>query len=157
MSYTLDYSLALGPAFTSIADLRAQLVDTTGASVGGAVSTGFTEIGNGFYLWHYAAFPNNHRGGVKFYQNSIPGTILAFTSINPEEVETASTIGTRIISGAYTYDDMMRLLGASQGGLLSGANTATVVIGDVSQTKSVITCTRDTNNNRTAVTLDLTP
>lgn len=87
MAYTLDFAIAVGPAKTGIVDFRAQLVDTVGGSVGASVSTGFTEIGSGFYLWHYASVPDGHRGGVKFYQNATPATILAFTSINPEEAE----------------------------------------------------------------------
>lgn len=86
MAYTLDISLALGSSQTGLV-LAAQLVDTTGASVGGEVLTGFTEIGNGNYLWHYIAFPDGHRGGVKFYESGVPGTILAFVAINPEEAE----------------------------------------------------------------------
>ncbi len=87
MAYTLDFAVAVGPAHTGIVDFRAQLVDTGGVNVGAAVATGFTEIGSGFYLWHYASIPDGHRGGVKFYQNATPATILAFTSINPEEAE----------------------------------------------------------------------
>lgn len=89
MSYTLDFSLNLGTAYAGKTDMRAQLVDTTGANVGSAVSTGFTEIGtsSGFYLWHYTAIPDAHRGGVKFYSNAASTTILAFASINPEEAE----------------------------------------------------------------------
>ena len=88
MTYTLDFSVQLGPGKTGLSDLRAQLVDTGGANVGSAVSTGFTEIGTtGTYLWHYAAFPDSHRGGVKFYSLAASSTILAFAPINPEEAE----------------------------------------------------------------------
>jgi len=86
MSYTLDFSLALGSAKAGLT-LNAQLVDTAGANVGSAISTGFVDMGNGNYLWHYAAFPDGHRGGVKFYEQGVPSTILAFAAINPEEAE----------------------------------------------------------------------
>jgi len=71
-----------------LADLRAQLVDTAGASVGAAVSTGFVEIGtNGMYLWYYAGIPDGHVGGVKFYSNAASTNILGFKAINPQEAE----------------------------------------------------------------------
>lgn len=86
MPYALDFSLALGSSKTSLT-LAAQIIDTVGSNTGSAVTTGFVEIGNGYYLWHYAAFPDGHRGGVKFYENGVPGTILAFAAVNPEEAE----------------------------------------------------------------------
>lgn len=81
--YTLDIGIALGGSQTGLT-LSAQLVDTTGANVGSAVTSGFVEIGAGNYLWHYAAFPDGHRGGVKF---SAGATLKAFIAINPEEAE----------------------------------------------------------------------
>jgi len=85
----MAYSLAFDLYTTAgLADLRAQLVDTTGASVGAAVSTGFVEIGtNGMYLWYYAGIPDGHVGGVKFYSNAASTNILGFRSINPQEAE----------------------------------------------------------------------
>jgi len=86
MAYTLDISLALGGTKTGLT-VAAQLVGATGANVGSEVTTGFAEIGNGNYLWHYTAFPDGHRGGVKFYESGLPGTVLAFCAVNPEEAE----------------------------------------------------------------------
>lgn len=85
MSYILDFSLSIGT--TGLTDLRAQLIDTAGANIGSAISTGFAEIGSGCYLWHYTAFAEGFRGGVKFYRLAAPSTVLAFAAINPEEVE----------------------------------------------------------------------
>lgn len=177
MAYTADFSLALGPAMTGIADLRAQLVDTTGADTGSAVSTGFVEIGTGFYLWHYTAFPDGHRGGVKFYQAATPATILAFAAINPEELENtdvktstratdaataaaaATAIGARIVSGVYDYDQVMRLSAAANGGLTGGAGSGAgqFTIKDISNTKNAVVADYDGSGNRTAIALDLTP
>lgn len=84
MVYTLDFALALGSSQTGLT-LSAQLVDTAGSNVGGAVLTGFTEIGVGNYLWHYASIPDGHRGGVKFSISG--GALMAFAAINPEEGE----------------------------------------------------------------------
>lgn len=87
MAYEQTFGLSLGVANAGIADLRAQLVDDAGTNVGSAVSTGFVEIGNGFYQWNYASIPDDHRGGAKFYSNAAPSTFLAFAGINPEEAE----------------------------------------------------------------------
>lgn len=85
MAETLILGLNLGAARTGYADLRAQLLDETGASVGAAVSTGFVEVGDGFYTWYYAAFPDDFRGSVKFYRDSVPATVLGSIPLNPGE------------------------------------------------------------------------
>jgi hypothetical protein len=99
MTYALDINLALGIGQVGIADLRAQLVDTAGVDVGTEVSAGFTEIGNGNYLFHYASWPNSHRGGVKFYSDAAgPSDPLAFVAINPQETENPD-VKTSTVSG----------------------------------------------------------
>lgn len=99
MAYVLDFSLALGTSKTGLT-LAAQLVDTAGADVGAEVTSGFTEIGQGYYLWHYASIPDAHRGGVKFYESSVPGTILAFAAINPQEAERIDVASSSLATAA---------------------------------------------------------
>lgn len=109
MSYELDFSLkGLSTGLT----LNAQLVNTVGTNVGSAVTTGFTEIGDGFYLWHASAIPDDHRGGVKIYEQGVPGTILFFDDINPEKAERIDamvssrvTLGTGAIKSIYTVTE----------------------------------------------------
>jgi len=98
MAYTLDISLALGSSKAGIT-LNAQLVDSSLSVVGGSVSTGFSEVGNGYYLWHYEGFPDNFRGGVKFYEQGSPNSILTFVSINPQETENADVKVSEVCSG----------------------------------------------------------
>jgi hypothetical protein len=86
MSYTQNIDIGLGTSKTGLT-LVAQLVTSAGADSGSAITTGFSEIGAGNYLWTYAAFADDFRGGVKFYESGVPGTVLAFTRINPEESE----------------------------------------------------------------------
>ncbi len=106
MAYTLTYSIDLGSASTGLT-LNAQLVTTEGANTGDAIIIGFTEISDGFYIWHNAAFPDDFRGAVKFYEQGVPGTVLAFISINPEEAEDiAIMVGNIIIS----VNDLKRLV-----------------------------------------------
>lgn len=86
MAYTLSVSLALGAGRAGLTDLRAQLVDTAGVSVGTAVSAGFVALGSGNYLWT-GSIPDGHRGAATFYSAADGSTILAAASINPEEAE----------------------------------------------------------------------
>lgn len=91
MSYTYTFPIALGPVYAGLT-LAAQLVDTAGANVGSAVTTGFVEVGtNGDYLWT-ASVPDAHRGGVKVYESGVPGTVLAVGAINPEDAELVAAI-----------------------------------------------------------------
>ena len=123
MTYTLDFALALGSGKAGLADLRAQLVDTGGANVGSAVSTGFVEIGAGNYLWHYAAIPDSHRGGVAFYSNATPATVLAFGAVNPEEAENADAkTSTRSVYAGADTAGTGTLLGRILGTLDTGTH-----------------------------------
>jgi hypothetical protein len=95
MPYTLDTVI---PLDASGLILSAQLVNTTGVNVGSAVTTGFVDFGSGYYLWHYAAFPDGHRGAVKF---SAGGVLRAIAAINPEEAENVDVkVSTRAIPTA---------------------------------------------------------
>ena len=95
MAYTLDTAIAIPEAGLT---LSAQLVSSTGANVGAAVATGFVDLGLGFYLWHYEAFPDGHRGAVKF---SAGGVLKAVVDINPEQAENTDVkVSTRAIPTA---------------------------------------------------------
>jgi hypothetical protein len=95
--YTLDYSLALGNGKIGLT-LAAQLVDSDGVDVGTEIIDTFTEIGNGNYLWHYESFPDDFRGGIKFYEDGVLATILSFVSVNPEEAEYVGIIKNTILN-----------------------------------------------------------
>ena|ERR1700686_1546328 len=84
MSYTLTTSINLGPLNTS-RTLHAQLIDIQGNPIGEPITTGFTEIGSGFYSWVYTGYPDQFRGGIKILYSS--GGLAAFAAINPEEAE----------------------------------------------------------------------
>lgn len=90
MAYTLDYALALGQGKAGLTDLQAQLVSSSGTDVGSIISGNFYAIGNGFYHFSYSNFPDNYRGGIKFWSIATSGTILAYTSINPSDVGVTS-------------------------------------------------------------------
>jgi hypothetical protein len=100
-------------------DLRAQLFDTDGVNSGSAISAGFVEIGSGNYIWTYSGFADDFRGGVKFYRNSAPSTILASTSINP------ATSGSGGAVASIEIDDFEHALADAVAGGLRPSQTIT--------------------------------
>jgi hypothetical protein len=110
MAYTLNFSIALGSCNTGLT-LNARLVDNTGTDYGAAITTGFNEIDDGYYLWHYESFPDDFRGGVKFYEQGAPGTILAFLAINPEEAEDIADVLAAIDDNTIiSVNDLKRII-----------------------------------------------
>lgn len=62
--------------------LAAQFVDTTGAPVGGAITTGWVELGDGHYMLT-TALPPKHQGAIYIYDTARPDFILEAGAINP--------------------------------------------------------------------------
>jgi len=129
MAYTLDFSLALGSGKAGLT-LVAQLVDSDGNNVGSAIMSGFTEIGNGNYLWHCETIPDGHRGGVKFYESGAPGTVLAFAAINPEEGEYTDTKTSTRATQSDILADATPFNGADIAAILDDTGTSGVKVAD---------------------------
>lgn len=66
-----------------------------------------------------------------------------------------AAIATRVAEGAITWEQIMRLVLAAEGGKTNGAGTGTFHIRDSADTKNRVTAA-NSGGNRTAVTLDLT-
>ena len=111
MPYTQNINLALGTSKTGLT-LVAQLTTSAGVNTGDPITTGFSEIGAGNYLWTYTLFADAFRGGVKFYESGVPATTLAFVSINPQETENpdikTSTIQTLVINNKIMSVDALK-------------------------------------------------
>lgn len=84
MAFTLLIGLILGKSKAGIT-LAAQLLSSDGTDYGDEIITGFSEIGNGCFQWLYEDFPDNFRGGVKFYEYGTPNDVLTSITLNPEE------------------------------------------------------------------------
>lgn len=94
MAYTLTTGLL---ADAEGLTLSAQLINTSGANVGSAITTGFVELGDGFYLWTYDDFPDAFRGVVTF---TATGEIRAIKVFNPQGAEYLdSKVSSRAPSG----------------------------------------------------------
>jgi len=88
---TLDITLALGTSKTGLT-LAAQLTDSSGVNTDSEIIAGFVEVGKGYYTWTYSSFADSFRGGIKFYSLGSPTDVLAFTTINPEELVGSSIV-----------------------------------------------------------------
>lgn len=78
MAFQQTNKLALGAGLAGIAtDLRGQLIASDGTSVGSAISTGFVEVNDGFYLHTYSS-PDTTEVAIKYFRQST-GDVLAVT------------------------------------------------------------------------------
>lgn len=111
-SYTTGVNLGAGLAGQA-ANIRAQLRGTNGATVGGLVSTGFTEVGTkGTYAWHYAAYPDGFEGTVEF---SISGTVWSIIGINNADFGvTTDATAEEIADAVWAHDPRTLTSSAAQ-------------------------------------------
>lgn len=105
--YTADISINLGASQVGLT-LKAILVNSSGVAVGAEITTGFSEIGIGQYLFHSTAFPDGHRGGIKFYTGTLPAGLKAFVAINPEELENTDAKTSTVSGGGGGGDELQR-------------------------------------------------
>lgn len=96
MAYQVSISLCLGATKTGLT-LSAQLVNTSNTNVGSAITSGFSELGEGFYMWAYDNIPDGHRGGVKFYESG-ETELLTFVALNPEMITPGKDAATNILT-----------------------------------------------------------
>ena len=92
-------TLAISVVTTGITDWRGQLYDQTGAMSGSAFSTGFTEIGSGFYQWADTTglISLEFSGSAVFYRNSAPTNFLFMSAIDIPNVNVENIGGFPII------------------------------------------------------------
>jgi hypothetical protein len=107
MSYLLTIGVTLGTSKVGLS-LAAQLVEYIEetdiyANLGSIITSGFAEMGGGSYAWTYD-FPDNFRGGIKFFSQSDTNAVLAFTTLNPEDAETIKIIADQGNTGQITVN-----------------------------------------------------
>lgn len=74
-------SVNLGAGLNGLS-LCAQLIRTDGTAITSLLTDGFYEVGSGYYIWDYSNFPENFRGGVKFYDQDDTSTVLSFVDLD---------------------------------------------------------------------------
>ncbi len=83
--------MALGPSYTG-ATLEAQLFDDALATVGSAITTGFSESAGGKGLFKFiVTIPDGHTGWLDVYVSGASSDVIASLPINPIEIEPAAT------------------------------------------------------------------
>ncbi len=75
-------------------------------------------------------------------------------SVDAKLDDLLTTIGSEIVEGTYTRDDILRIIAAALAGETSGSGTPTVTITGLDGATTRITATVDGNGNRTGMTLD---
>ncbi len=112
MSYnTYTFSISLGETYTGLT-LSATLLDLTGTAVVTKINilTGFTEVGNGNYVWTYTQFESDFAGSVVF-KNASTGVVLAVASINPDDaIPTQVVVAGESITLAEWYGTALQVI-----------------------------------------------
>jgi len=135
MAQTRTVALSLGAVFIgALARLRAQIYNSSGASVGGLVSSGFVTVGsNGDFLFVHD-YSDGFRGAVQFFDSAtgLPIPNFPIVAFDPEEIFPSPT-GPRLINLTVQDDDGNDLNGVAIR-LISGSYSyfATTVDGEAS-------------------------
>lgn len=145
------FSLSLGKGKVGIT-LKAQKTDPTGANVDAEITTGFTEVGNGYYIWNYN-IDTEFQGCIKFIDSS-NSEILAFASINPNQLS-GNGLDTIEIESGINVKEALQLMAAVLAGELE-------ITGDLNKFKGVnnpgvtrVESETTANGQRTSVSLNL--
>src|SRR5262245_29196263 len=100
MAYSITVVVPLAEFETGLT-LKTQLYDDAGLAFGSPITTGFTEIGGGFYQWTYDAVPNGFQGAGYFIDDATE-EIKAGFAVNPGETE-------GVVEGTDTFPVTYRL------------------------------------------------
>lgn len=114
------FSISLGKGKTGVV-LKAQKTDSSGVNVDAEITTGFTEIGNGHYVWNYP-LSNTFEGCVKFIDSS-NDEILAFSSVNPNKLSNGGLDNVEIETNINLKQAMQLISSVLAGTLEINGNT----------------------------------
>jgi hypothetical protein len=134
------FSLSLGKGKTGIT-LNAQKTDIDGNNVDSVITTGFTEIGSGFYIWNYN-LNNDFEGCIKFIDSS-NDEVLAFTSVNLSQLS-PNGLDNIEIEGNLSIKDTLKII-------------ASILAGEVAIDGNIVRFKAINNPSITRVESDTTP
>jgi hypothetical protein len=151
MSYELNFTLVLGSTMTGLT-LSAQLIDNTGTPVGGAVTSGFHEIGQGYYLWN-GTIPSGFQGGVVF-SNTVGPVVVTAADINPWIDENSMDLV--MVESGVNARQALSIMGAVLSGVLTGnCSSGNIQIQAMDNPSTVRVTAATSNGQRTSVVLNL--
>jgi len=138
--YSIDFTVYGRSTGLSLA---AQLVDYAGNNVGSEITSGFVELGGGYYAWRYASVPDDFAGQVKFYPQGDP-TDCWFAHLGPDD---ALWHGKSVESGVdfLTHQQRTGAVAGKITGAGSGTETATGTDGVTERVEFTV----DASGNRT--------
>jgi len=114
------FSISLGKGKAGVT-LKAQKTDPSGVDVDAEITTGFTEIGDGHYVWNYP-ISDTFEGCVKFIDSS-NDEILAFSSVNPNKLSNNGLDNVEIESNVNLKQAMKLISAVLAGELEINGNT----------------------------------
>ncbi|GAF94746.1 unnamed protein product, partial [marine sediment metagenome] len=83
-----------------------------------------------------------------------PVSVIANNSAGLAVAAAGEQMWEQALEGTFTAEEMMRIMVAALAGKLSGADTGSIAIRDIADTKDRITATTSVEGNRISVTLD---
>lgn len=84
-------------------------------------------------------------------------TIISLADVVLTATAISESIGSRIVDGGYTHDDLLRLMASALLGKINGAGTGMETFRDICDTKDRIIATVDENGNRENILFDISP
>lgn len=109
-------------------NLRAQLFDDSGANVGSAITSGFSDRGKGNYIWNNAAYPDGFTGGVDFFDDDTD-EFLVSVAVNASDFGSAGGAGgdplENLVPGTYAAGTAGAALGRIGVGTISVTSALT--------------------------------
>jgi hypothetical protein len=122
-------------------------------------STGYANANNsiGAVTGSVGSVTGNVGGNVVGSVGSVGTNGITAASLAADAgTEIATAVGTYVVEGTYTVEQLLRLMSAALGGKASGLNGTNPLYRNLGDTKNRISATADADGNRSAVTLDLT-
>lgn len=147
MSYTVHFAFDSVPGQT----VYGQLLDTSFATSGSALTTGITEVGNNGHYGYVATMTDAFEGFIKFYVSGDTDDVIALFAITPRELSPFNAV----FDNSETGLTLMTLFSAALLGKTS-AGVGGWTARDLADAKNRIVATIDSNGYRTAVTTDAT-
>ena len=149
----MPYQLSFGLYSTtcSLENWRAQLLDTSGVSVGSPITTGFASGGVNTYF-SQISIANGYQGGIIWYGVTSPTVILASAAINPVDDPANLLDLTSGIETNITMRQALRLFMAVLSGKADATTPGQVTFKRADGVTVAVTVVHDTSGNRTTIT-----
>jgi hypothetical protein len=121
------------------------------ATLSGTGSVTGTAVAKGFVVANLSG--TGTLTATRYATGALAAEITPFTELSPQSL--AEAVWTRATDGAYTTEELLRLIASAAAGKVSGASGTTITIRNLADTLNRIVATVDSSGNRSAITYDL--